>query len=482
MKINQKLELAEETFSSGNPNEALRITLEYLDDSDEQSILPDDIFSDYKAGCLLVDIGAQFHDIDVIKQGLQIVESNRYEGHVSNTSIQYNLGNAKKALFDAARYKIDDRYNAELLRLAIEAKNHYLRCLNFKENIPQDFKYRVLVNTANALDVCGRPSEALFFYNQALAINAKGFEAHASKSTALQWLNTLSSIYTPQMLLVTKYHVKKALSLAPPYYNVDELQNRLLSVDIALSKLNVEKSDIGTKHRLKYQNSDKQTKNNFFINNNLYLSEHSCYCSCDDASNDEILGKKFIPNRPGLNRKVILLRLIRRIINEYIYARELLVKGLQTINENHSEIEESIRASYRICYGTLDKIARLIVISEMGELEIKDNLIFESFWRNRPNIRDKAVTSESYNLFALYSIATDLQVNEGELRFFKEWRNAFEHSLIIITNSESININQSRILTISKTELLENLLKLLRIVRSAIFSAAFLLKEDCDLD
>lgn len=476
--MDTKLDSAEKYFSSGNQNEALNLVLEYIDTSDKLIKNRKNILYDFKAACLLIDIGSYLHDNEVIEKGIKIINRDINRQYFSFSVIEYNLGNGKKSLFDTLRYKVTEVYSEELLKLAIDAKNHYLRSLNSKDEIESEFKCQLLINTANALDLCGRPTEALFLYNQAISINSEKFEAHASKSTALEWLNKLSSSYTPQMLLVAKYHLNKALNLVPKYHNSKDLENRLNSVEVELRKLNIEEGKLSKKHRLKFEHRKNQNWRNYFLNNNLYLSQHSCYCSCDEAASDDILKDDFLPNRKGLNRKLILLRLIRRIKNEYIFARNLLAKSLQTMSEDSFEQEELLRAAYRICYGTLDKIARLIVISEMDQLSTSEHLIFEAFWTKKPLIREKAVTSKSYNLFALYSIATDLQMNGGELRYFKDWRNAFEHSLLVITNSESININQKRILTISRSELLENLPSLLRIIRSAIFSSVFLLEEN----
>lgn len=479
MDIDDKLRQAEELLVSGNLKDSLQKIFDYLSLSRPESKDLKDIFSDYKAGCLLIDIGDLEKKSDLINKGIYIIDSPRYDKFISKISREYNLGNGKKALFDAKRKPERGKYGSELLKIAIQAKNHYMRCLNSEQDILPDFKYQILVNAANALDACGRPTEALFLYNQALSLNPKRFEAHASKSTALKWLNDLSGINSEQMKLVTKYHLEEALKYAPKYSDTEELNNRLGLLESSHPEIDEDIIKYSEKHRLHYKFSDQNSTEDYIMNNSLYLSHHSCYCSCIEARNDNIIGTSFIPNRKGLNRKVILLRLIRRIVNEYIFARNLLYKNL-LLKSNNPDLEESLRASYRICYGTLDKIARVIVLSEIGEFNNKENLIFESFWRNKPIIKDKSITSESYNLFALYSIATDLELKEGELRFFKEWRNAFEHSLVVITNSENKNINQERIITISKSKLLENLPKLLRVIRSAIFSTVFLLKEEKD--
>lgn len=368
MDINEKLKQAEEFIELGNINESLQKIWDYLSSSIPESKDLKDIYSDYKAGCLLIDIGDITRSNELITKGISIINSQRYDKFISKISREYNLGNGKKALFDAKRKQEDGKYNSELLKIAIQAKNHYIKCLNSEDHIVPEFKYQILVNTANAIDVCGRPTEALFLYNQALSLNPNGFEAHASKSTALIWLNDLSGLHTDQMIFVTKYHLQKALKYAPKYSNLDELTNKLQLLELKLSKYDKNLINNSKKHRLKYKSSHQNSIKKYLINNSLYLSHHSCYCSCIDSRNDDIIDSSFIPNRKGLNRKVILLRLIRRIVNEYIFARNLLCKSLYQ-KPNTLDWEESLRASYRICYGTLDKIARLIVLSEIGEFK-----------------------------------------------------------------------------------------------------------------
>jgi len=81
-------------------------------------------------------------------------------------------------------------------------------------------------------------------------------------------------------------------------------------------------------------------------------------------------------------------------------------------------------------------------------------------------------------------LATDLnERKDGELAFFKQWRNDLEHKFVVIHESvDPIDIYDSfksndKIITIVESDFLEHLEQLLQITRSAIFSFVFCVRE-----
>ena len=58
-----------------------------------------------EAAGLLIDVGAEDHIERAIKQGLSLIEDNRegLDGFITTASLEYNLGNAKRALSDICR-------------------------------------------------------------------------------------------------------------------------------------------------------------------------------------------------------------------------------------------------------------------------------------------------------------------------------------------------------------------------------------------
>jgi LA2681-like HEPN len=99
-----------------------------------------------------------------------------------------------------------------------------------------------------------------------------------------------------------------------------------------------------------------------------------------------------------------------------------------------------LRTSFRLCFGILDKIAH--AICELFDMSEPDEpLAFERFWRpkgkglsrKQQERWEKINSIENFSLLALYSQATDLNSHSGEWGNFKNWRNALEHELLILT-------------------------------------------------
>ena len=83
-------------------------------------------------------------------------------------------------------------------------------------------------------------------------------------------------------------------------------------------------------------------------------------------------------------------------------------------------------------------------------------------------------------MIGLYSIACDLNHKlEGELSFYKQWRNALEHSFVFVyKNEKPENIETSLAyyeepVFISESEFVESAEHVLQLTRSAIFSFVF---------
>ncbi len=86
----------------------------------------------------------------------------------------------------------------------------------------------------------------------------------------------------------------------------------------------------------------------------------------------------------------------------------------------------------------------------------------------------------NFHLNALYSIACDLNTNNGELKHFKNWRNKLEHNLLIIRDKRDVNydifdiIKDEEFVAVTDVEDFKlKTLHLLQITRAAIFSFVY---------
>ena len=103
---------------------------------------------------------------------------------------------------------------------------------------------------------------------------------------------------------------------------------------------------------------------------------------------------------------------------------------------------EKLRTAFRICFGILDKIGNAIAL--LFDLQLKTNKgkvrssYFHTFWELEDEDRlQKFEAYETEGLIGFYSIACDLNHKlEGELSFYKQWRNALEHSFVFVYENE----------------------------------------------
>ena len=106
---------------------------------------------------------------------------------------------------------------------------------------------------------------------------------------------------------------------------------------------------------------------------------------------------------------------------------------------------------------------------------------FHTFWELENE--DRLQKFEAYNnegLIGLYSIACDLNHKfEGELSFYKQWRNALEHIFVFIYENEKPESTEASLtyyeepVFISESEFVESAEHVLQLTRSAIFSFVF---------
>ena len=280
----------------------------------------------------------------------------------------------------------------------------------------------------------------------------------------------------------------------------DRLQNELLRHGY---------TDENVKHDLKETKSEAENHSpfrKFCLNNNLCLSEHSLYCNCVGAGSDNLtipkstasIGGDFVP-------KMELL--LNRLKSEFALARLLYYESDQeqwksydneiSFTELHEDESvglrpEMLRTSFRLCFGILDKIAH--AICELFDMSEPDEpLAFERFWRpkgkglsrKQQERWGKINSIENFSLLALYSQATDLNSHSGEWGNFKNWRNALEHELLILTRGygKPLDIfkamkSSRRIVSVDYGEVKDKAIHLLQLTRSAIFNFVFCVRTE----
>ena len=463
----------------------------------------------------LIDIGEAGRIKESVVAGLKIIEQERenIRGIITEGSIEYNLGNAKSALFKIQREEFGFRYVPQNIKYLIEAKNHYWRAYKYEDESASKIRPELIVNLANTLSSCGRIVESLQFYDLVLKIYPDFPNANTSRAKELLWYNQLSGGLTKNLIYQAKegYEIaSKTDSKKIPEWLKDVWRKEGEKCADFLKRIDFNDSNVHIdKEETKKEFDSLSSYRKFCLNNHLTLSEHSLYCNCIGARRDDILicipfqsfDANFIP---------LMEKILNRLKSEFSLARILYYYSiLETINEFTSfdgEVmftelydaeslgtkPEMLRTSFRLCFGILDKIAS--AICTLFELSDKnENIYFERFWKpntNRSSEKqktrwEKINNIQNISLLALYTQATDLNNKDGEWSFFKEWRNNLEHSQLNLLSVNELADDRFEIfksnpdLLIADEEYFRSkTLLMLQFTRSAIFNYVYLVRNE----
>ena len=455
----------------------------------------------------LIDIGDASHKPMPIHTGLRIYEQDRDEfaKHARETSIDYNIGNGYSSLFRVLMQSSGFKYIPKQIDLLNRAKHHFWKAYRGLTDESPIFRMQLIINLANALDQCGRVTEALQYYGEALKMDAHFGRANANRANALLWLNRISDSYSMNLFwqAMNGYAIASQDTNEPEWIKehwaklAESLRARLVS--LGWNPASIGHDTEGTIEEAQRHS----TYRTFCIDHMLCLNEHSIYCNCIGASNDNLSIPLSINGTPGDFVPAMELRL-NRIKSEYSLARwlfywsrrEALPSGeLFEDNVKYTELfdgeavgiqAEMLRSSFRLCFGILDKIA--VALCDLFDLaDPREVIAFERFWHPKGNdLSDKQKArwnkineiANNPSFIALYSQATDLNRSEGQWGFLKEWRNALEHEIFLVMRGETDDIYRAlrsnrSIIRVDFRQFEETTLHLLQFVRSAVFNFVY---------
>jgi len=454
----------------------------------------------------LIDCGSDLRRTDLVLEGLAILESrfDELKREIQEASLQYNIGNAKKSLYDLDTSRALEAFNPAAITTLIEAKTAYWKAYRLSD----DRDPQLLVNLANCLDQGCRVVEALRYFDAALTVSPGFPMAHLNRGLALQLLARLADSFSIRLLVeaIRSFRAAETSALLPQHLREVARENRIqiegglqaLGWSLAQAEAHDEQDQLEADAHDPYWN--------FCLDNYLALSEHALYCRCPGARRDDLS----IPKSSGPIAGAFVPRLellLNRLKSEFCLARALYYQAatkaapgrwdLRAFEGTFSELHEGeaiglspefLRTSFRLCFGILDRIAQ--GLSELyGLAGAEEALYFESFWRP-PHQRSKGEErwtkinqQNNWGLVALYSIATDLNMKGGEWGFFKKHRNSLEHGLLVLT-SEAGSVPAlacpERIILEELTfaAFAEQALHMLQLTASAIFSFAFCVRAE----
>ena len=421
-------------------------------------------FLEIELANLLVDIGSKSFIKEPVKKRIRNIRKrkNNYKYY------EFDLGNAKSALFNIKRKNNGNKFKPKDIPILNEAKNHYWRAYKKLDNNDEKFKIKLLTNLGQTLSTCGRVAEALQYYDRVLEISPEFSNANMSRAEDLRWLSELSITCDNKL----RYEALKGYSIGANSRELTPSDRqycktcasrtiKILEIS-GYSFKEIYKCAIAADSQYFFLNNYQQ----FCLDNNLMLSEHSLYCKCNNSCNDNIEIYNFkCSKEPDFLEKMKVI--LKRLKSEFSFAKKLYYQSISNL-ETTQENEEKLRTSFRLCYAILDKIG--FAICELFNLATpNENILFENFW-NPKNNKDKRWElinniEVNYPLNGLYSIANDLNQQDGEWKFLKEWRNKLEHKILIIGKKSDNSFDYVNI-----DEFNKNTLHLLQLVRSAIIT------------
>lgn len=452
---------------------------------------------------LLIDLGGESSNKNIVEKGLQIIVNNQamLKDYVTENSFNYCLGNGFQALYKISTEKTKNFYpTPEKIDTLFEAKQYFFKSFKTLDlNNLDNFSIQVLTNLGSNLIHSGRVVESLQLFDSVLQYNPNFFYAQAAKADALLSMIKISQCPLTIALYAEIYRLFNEAEKHHIYFEESKFRIKrgkeyvfnFLSenkFDVSKIPMELELNDI------EYNNHPEKLK--FFLDNFLGLSEHSLYCKCNGAEKDNLtIGYQGLKTN---DKKLIQLELLcDRLKSEFSLAKELLFEYLNSKNEKKENTHyenlidgilngityEKLRTSFRLCFGILDKIAEGICYLYNFSVNKNEAIYFESFWsRKRNNTRWNEINkANNINLTALYSIACDLDKTSGEFGFYKQWRNKLEHGLFSL-NSYEYDQNKWEDEKFSlKTNVLSfetETLRLLQLTRSAIFSFVFCVRQE----
>jgi hypothetical protein len=438
--------------------------------------------------------------LNAIRKSESLIKSIRLK-HKKNEYIGYEayLNNSEAAL-NFAKFKfskiIEKKSFVEYTKYLQIALSNYWRSLRIEQRSEE--KYNIRNNLANALTQIGRFIEAFSLFNFNIKEQPNRFESIASLGDAM--LNFKQNVLlpdTPAFYFSLAEIYSKAANNVPKNF-ISDIKNCISYCAVMLKKMKFQLSE-----KTLFENKETEQKDfntfskyrKYVLEKNLSLNEHSLYCHCRHSECDDLSISLYGGSKHTNTNFKIIESYLNRLKSEYSFARLLFYKyetfdkkndsfyyendyNDASFNQNETEFLgykiEHLRASYRILYGLLDKIASAI-LQYYNITNTNKQIYFESVFHQFSELQEQ----ENIHLYALFSMSLDLSQSTdakevGSLGFYKKIRNKLEHGLLILhkeeTNLETMSIN---------IEDFKNFVEeLLILTRSAIFSFNYLIRTE----
>ena len=327
-------------------------------------------------------------------------------------------------------------------------------------------------------------------------------------------------IYTPNMRYVSVLNMDSLRDKTCLNYNGLLILKVIDDCNLILSDPNVienQKTQILTlkleyrselrKHNLKISELRKHKRDNakeikkhkgivkYFVDNDLYLTEHAFYCKCKKATIDNLSIKTSHAHTQSRWCEEYQ-KALESLKTDFITARNNLyysldevslgnhLKGISKKAINIVDFKNSLLSlSFKTCYSILDKIGAEIFKAlgiETNKKLSKENKVINIYFLNMWDLEliTNAHYHDNFYLISLRSIAKDLNYSDySALQGFKFIRNKLEHGSLKIIQDEKNLHRPKEINCFFKKDLIEKTLLLLMLTKSALITFTYFLRR-----
>jgi len=461
-----------------------------------KSISENKLFQQIELYGFLVDIGCDTETENDITTAIKFFEGNEkeLEGIITKSSYYYNLANAKHGLSKIFYSKNRGVHSISICKEKFQEPIS-LYWMAYKQCDGDTFLLnKILINLSNSLMTVSRIIEALQMLDIVLKNKPTFPQALISRGDNLDHLSNVTNCSVSVALFTQIYssYQKGIDTNSLPPTILERSENAKSEAIRTIESYGFSISDLDKEiEETKKEYGNHTTFRKFCIDNFLTLNEHSIYCNCVVTNKDELqIGIPNVIFKGELLPKLELL--LNRIKSEFAFARWNYYKSNTEeafdYDVTFSELlegeiinsqTETLRTSYRICYGILDKIA--LGICKLYNVE-GGNIFFERFWNDKQR-KETLQKQRNIHLNALFSIACDLNTSTGELKHFKNWRNKLEHNLLILKNTKiqtpdflKVYEDENFAVIVDIDDFKEKSIQLLQLTRAAIFSFVFCIR------
>lgn len=435
---------------------------------------------------MAINAGSDFESADLIKWGQVLAESVALDDVSPDILVPqaiYNVANAGFELADLeakADGREASRPSERLKYLEARRRPRVLsRFVGGYFDAPAETRSRALTNLANVLDDSGRWVEAYAAYADALAVWPVNGNAAGNMAELLRRRLVVGREQRGHVAAVYDAHVRLAKSLR---------ENTVEIAGLAVADRWEALEETGSEGHLAHGSADGDEYGSWVSLNRLALASAVEGLGTDDVRWDTATIRHRVPTVEGRATPGIFAAL-NVLKAEYLVARRMAFRGLQTIEESqgrqhdsdtgvyadteddalYGEAPASLVLAQRAALDVLDKIA--VAANEHFKVGQRPGGVnFSTFWidgkTGEPRIRLDEDSQAQRALLALTELNSDIH-EDGLYPAARLLRNAGTHRIVHATFGESTGATKETFSSVEIPELEAAVIDALQVTRAA---------------